>query len=199
LQHHQARQLFLKTQIFPVARRQRPHQVRLPNRKGSCLLKMLRPTYSRPHTSRSPNGWRVSSGSILMLNSIFLHSMSPICRSDHCSAVEQMQIRLGKAQLVKAIDDGGISMYFRRDPASSRESQRVVLSVEVAPFITLLTNPGQTEKARKGKRWRHCKSPCCAIICRNAWSSMSFGILWRAGQWISRGILTIVVTNNSPL
>jgi hypothetical protein len=62
-----------------------------------------------------------------------------------------MQTRLGKAQLVKAIDDGGVSMYFRRDPASSRESQRVVLSVEVSPITALQTNEGQTQKARKGK------------------------------------------------
>jgi len=62
-----------------------------------------------------------------------------------------MQTRLGKAQLVKAIDDGGVSMYFRRDPTSRPLSQRVVLSVEVASLTKLLTNPGQTEKACKGK------------------------------------------------
>jgi len=62
-----------------------------------------------------------------------------------------MQTRLGKAQLVKAIDDGGVSMYFKLDPTSTQLSQRVVLSVEVAPLITLLTNQGQTEKTHKGK------------------------------------------------
>ena len=72
-----------------------------------------------------------------MLNSTFLRSMSLFCRSDHCSALEQMEIRLGKAQLIKAIDDGGVSMYFRRDPASSQLSRRVILSVEVpSPLIT---------------------------------------------------------------
>jgi len=86
-----------------------------------------------------------------MLNSIFLRSKSPFYRSDHCSALEQMQKRLGKAQLVKAIDDGGVSMYFRRDPVSSRESRCVVLSVEVGRLTALHTNLGQTEKARKGK------------------------------------------------
>jgi hypothetical protein len=42
-----------------------------------------------------------------------------------------MEIRLGKAQVIKAIDDGGVSMYFRRDPSSSQQSRRVILSVEV--------------------------------------------------------------------
>ena len=61
-----------------------------------------------------------------------------------------MEIRLGKAQLVKAIDDGGVSMYFRRDPASSQQSRRVILSVEVnAPLTIFLINPGKTKKARK--------------------------------------------------
>ena len=41
-----------------------------------------------------------------------------------------MEIRLGKAQRVTAIDDGGISFQFRRDE-SNLLSQRVVLSVEV--------------------------------------------------------------------
>ncbi len=53
------------------------------------------------------------------------------CRSDHYSALDTMEIRLGKAQLIKAVDDGGVSMYFRRDPASSQQSRRVILSVEV--------------------------------------------------------------------
>jgi hypothetical protein len=53
--------------------------------------------------------------------------------SDYCSAIEKMNIRLGKAQMVKAIDDGGVSMYFRRDQASSKLSRRVILSVEVTP------------------------------------------------------------------
>ena len=78
--------------------------------------------------------------------------MSVFCRSDHCSALDIMEIRLGKAQLIKAIDDGGVSMYFRRDPASSQQSRRVILSVEVTPLTTVLTNPGKTEKAHKGTR-----------------------------------------------
>ena len=44
-----------------------------------------------------------------------------------------MQTHLDKAQLVKAIDDGCISIYFRCDLASRRELRRVVLSIEVAP------------------------------------------------------------------
>ena len=51
--------------------------------------------------------------------------------SNHCSALEKMEIRLGKVQVVKAIDDGGVSMYFRRDPSSTQQSRRVILSVEV--------------------------------------------------------------------
>src|SRR5438046_2064348 len=42
-----------------------------------------------------------------------------------------MDILVGRAQSITAIDDGGISMNFRRDPASSHLSQRVVLSIEV--------------------------------------------------------------------
>jgi hypothetical protein len=42
-----------------------------------------------------------------------------------------MEIRIGKAQTITAVDDGGVSMNFRRDPASSQLSQRVILSVEV--------------------------------------------------------------------
>ena len=81
-----------------------------------------------------------------------LLSMLLFCCSDHCSALEQMEIRLGKAQLVKAIDDGGVSMYFRRDPTSNQQSRRVILSVEVIPLIAFLINPGKTEEARQRKR-----------------------------------------------
>ena len=70
----------------------------------------------------------------------YLHSMFPSCLSD-CSAVGKMEFRLGKAQIIKAIDDGGVSMYFRRERTSSEQSQRVVLSVEVRPpFPSLLTH-----------------------------------------------------------
>jgi hypothetical protein len=44
-----------------------------------------------------------------------------------------MEFRLGKAQIIKAIDDGGVSMYFRRERTSPEQSQRMVLSVEVRP------------------------------------------------------------------
>ena len=55
--------------------------------------------------------------------------------------MEQIEIRLDKAQLVKAIDDGGVPMYFRRDPTSPQLSRRVVLSVEVVPaFKPLFAN-----------------------------------------------------------
>jgi hypothetical protein len=43
-----------------------------------------------------------------------------------------MEIRLGKVQVIKAIDDGGFSMSFQRDRSNQR-SQRVVLSIEVLP------------------------------------------------------------------
>ena len=81
-----------------------------------------------------------------MLNSTFRLSMVVFCRSDHCSALEKMDICLGKAQLVKAIDDGGISMYFRRDPFSSQQSRCVILSVEATPLTAFLINPGKAEK-----------------------------------------------------
>jgi hypothetical protein len=63
--------------------------------------------------------------------------MFPVCLSD-CSAVGKMELRLGKVQIIKAIDDGGVSMYFRRERPSQEQSQRVVLSIEVRspfPFI----------------------------------------------------------------
>ena len=69
------------------------------------------------------------------------------------SAVQRMNIRIGRAQSITAIDDGGISMNFRRDPASSQLSQRVVLSIEVTTHITTcLTHPGKKKKACQGKR-----------------------------------------------
>ena len=78
--------------------------------------------------------------------------MSVFGFSDYCSALEKMEIRLGKAQSVKAIDDGGMSMYFRRDPSSSQQSRRVILSVEVTPLPVFLINPGKTEKTCQRKR-----------------------------------------------
>jgi hypothetical protein len=66
----------------------------------------------------------------------------------NCSALEKMEIRLGKVQMIKAIDDGGVSMYFRRDPSSTQLSRRVILSVEVSQLTTLLT---------KAKRKKHTK------------------------------------------
>ena len=44
-----------------------------------------------------------------------------------------MEIRLGNVQIIQAIDDGGMSMFFRRKPFSPEKSQRVVLSIEVRP------------------------------------------------------------------
>ena len=79
-----------------------------------------------------------------------------------------MEIHLRNSQLVKAIVDDGVSMYFRGDPASNQLSRRVILSAEVAPPTTLLTNPGQPEKAQKGKRRKHCKTPGFAVIRGNA-------------------------------
>jgi hypothetical protein len=46
-----------------------------------------------------------------------------------------MEVKLGKAQTVKAIDDGGMSIFFRRYPESDQISQRVILSVEVFPSV----------------------------------------------------------------
>jgi len=40
-------------------------------------------------------------------------------------------VRLGPAQSVTAIDDGGVSMSFQRDFLSDKASTRVVLSLEV--------------------------------------------------------------------
>jgi hypothetical protein len=62
-----------------------------------------------------------------------------------------MEFRLGKAQIIKAIDDGGVSMYFRRERTSSEQSQRVVLSVEVrppssSPSSSNLIFPGETKE-----------------------------------------------------
>jgi len=46
-----------------------------------------------------------------------------------------MKVRLGKAQQVTAIDDGGVSIAFRRD-TSSEESHPVVLSVKVRSILS---------------------------------------------------------------
>ena len=50
-----------------------------------------------------------------------------------------MHICPGKAQMVAAIDDGGLSMSFQREK-SSQESCRVVLSVKVPQFHPLPAN-----------------------------------------------------------
>jgi hypothetical protein len=109
-----------------------------------------------------------------------------------------MEIRLGKAQLVKAIDDGGISMYFRRDPSSSQLSRRVVLSVEVSLITAILIIAGKTEKTPKTRR-RYRKSSCRSNIRRNARSSVSSRILQRNGRQISRGTPPLCSTENIPL
>ena len=72
--------------------------------------------------------------------------------ADHRSALEKMEICLGKAQIVKAIDDGGISMYFRRDPLSTQQSRCVILSVEVRPLPDNYPNESrQNEKSTQKK------------------------------------------------
>jgi hypothetical protein len=50
----------------------------------------------------------------------------------------KMEIRLGKVQVIKAIDDGGFSMQFQRDHNSDERSQRMVLSIEVHPSMSFL-------------------------------------------------------------
>jgi hypothetical protein len=58
-----------------------------------------------------------------------------------------MEIRIGRAQSITAIDDGGVSMNFRRDPASSQLSQRVILSIEVTPSLD--NRPNNQAKRKK--------------------------------------------------
>jgi hypothetical protein len=48
-----------------------------------------------------------------------------------------MEIRLGKAQIIKATDDGGVSMSF--EGYSSQRPRRVVLSIEALSSIYFLT------------------------------------------------------------
>jgi len=45
---------------------------------------------------------------------------------------QKMDTKLGKATMITAIDDGGISINYRRIPDDPQLSQRVVLSVEVS-------------------------------------------------------------------
>jgi len=66
--------------------------------------------------------------------------MFPSCLSD-CSAVEKLEFRLGKAQIIKGIDDGSVSIYFRHKHTSPEQLQHVVLSVEVRPPPHSLTLP----------------------------------------------------------
>lgn len=113
------------------------------------------------------HGWPMD-GSIPLPKYTLIRSMFPDLLMGLIinSAIQRMDIRLGKAQIVTAIDDGGMSMYFRRNP-SSQLSRRVVLSVEVLPpqspvlsipspnsllplsllSSIILTNPGETENA----------------------------------------------------
>jgi hypothetical protein len=93
--------------------------------------------------------------------STFLHSTSTLNYSD-CSGRETLEIPLG-FQKIKAIDDGGMSMYFQHTPLSSKESRRVVLSVEVVSSPHSI-NLGKTEKTCKGKQRGHCKSSCCSNL-----------------------------------
>jgi hypothetical protein len=65
------------------------------------------------------------------------------------SESEETRTRLGKAQFIKAIDDGGISMCFEREPQSPLESRRIVLSVEVNPLTSLLIQAKRKKHAKK--------------------------------------------------
>ena len=58
-----------------------------------------------------------------------------------------MEVQLGKVQRVKAIDDGGVSFRFRREFESNLQSQRVILSVEVKPFLNHPNKPRRSEKS----------------------------------------------------
>ena len=85
-----------------------------------------------------------------------------------------MEIRLGPVQVIKAIDDGGISIYFRRDFGSDQISRRSILSVEVSPSASILIYLGKEKKARQGERRTNRESSCGADIRSNVRSSMSF-------------------------
>lgn len=65
LQSHRDKPLYLKTQIVPAAWHHQHHEVRVLNQNRNPMLKMLRPTSSRPHMLRSPNWWKISNGSNL--------------------------------------------------------------------------------------------------------------------------------------
>jgi len=82
----------------------------------------------------------------LTLNSTFIRSIPFVLI---ISALEKMEIRLSKTQMVKAIDDGGVSMYFQCNVSSTRQSRRVILSVEVK---TLPDKSTQNEKSTQKKK-----------------------------------------------
>ena len=67
----------------------------------------------------------------LFLSEQYVRNLSFLMFYSHSG---EMRTLLGKAQLIKAIDDGGVSMCFQRDPRSSLQSRRIVLSVEVTPL-----------------------------------------------------------------
>ena len=151
LQRHLGKQPSLRIQAVPAGQHPPLRPVRPLNRNQNLMLKMSQPTSSRTHTPQSLNGWEELNGSTPTLKSNFLHSTLFVVLSDYYSALEQTEVRLGKVQVVKPIDDGGVSMYFRRNPSSTQQSRRVVLSVEVGSLTTFLTNLGKTEEARKRK------------------------------------------------
>jgi hypothetical protein len=62
-----------------------------------------------------------------------------------------LEVRLGKVQRVKAIDDGGVSFRFRREFESNLQSQRVILSVEVKPFPNHSNKPRRSGKSTPGR------------------------------------------------
>lgn len=69
------------------------------------------------------------------LSSQYIH----LCVVSDCSSRLKMEMRLGKAKKIKAIDDGGISMYFKSGSSAKEQSRYVVLSVEVGSILKSLT------------------------------------------------------------
>jgi hypothetical protein len=62
-----------------------------------------------------------------------------VCLSDS-NAVGKMEIRLGKAQIIKAIDDGDVSMYFRRELSSPQQSQCHVAATSHVAEVSHIDN-----------------------------------------------------------
>jgi hypothetical protein len=75
--------------------------------------------------------------------SLYLSLQYVVMYHSDCSNRERLETRLG-IQKVNAIDDGGVSMYFQYPPSSSKESRRVVLSVEAKRKKTAKENNEDT-------------------------------------------------------